>query len=106
MYLGAPGAEATEATRCNDVRSATVHIRVSRQVPIASSNGRPPTAEEIQLWSNLVAYDAWALLNNVQQFNIWGEEDINGPGVIATVDVAAPEGGYHTTVLTLTVAVP
>lgn len=106
MYLGFPGDEATEPRRCNDPRVATVHVRVSRAVPVVGQNGRAPSPEAIQLHSNLVAYDAWALLDSINQLDAWSDVDPLGLGVIGTIDVAAPEGGYHTTILTLTVAVP
>jgi hypothetical protein len=106
MYLGMPGDEATEPRRCNDPRVATVNVQVSRTVPIVSSNGRPPTPEAIQLHSNLVAYDAWVLMDSINQLDAWSDVDPLGLGVIGTINVAAPQGGLHTTVLTLTVAVP
>lgn len=106
MYIGAPGYQATEPSRCNDPRSATLHVRISREVPVVGANGRPPKAEVIQSFSELVAYDAWVLMASVQSLDAWSSADPMGLGIIATVDVAEPEGGYHTTILTLTVAVP
>jgi hypothetical protein len=107
MYIGSPGNEATEPSRCNDPRSATLQVRVSRNVPTVGVSSKAPKAEDIQSYSELTAYDAWVLLASVNQIETWSDADPLGLGVIATIDVAdQPEGGYHTTVLTLTVAVP
>lgn len=46
------------------------------------------------------AIDAWLLLDIASTFDTWGF------GVIATVDTTEPQGGYQTTNLTVTVAVP
>lgn len=106
MYVGSPGDEATLPRRCNDPSSATVQISVSRQVPVVGANGRPPSAEDIQLYSNIQAYDAWVLLHSARDLDSWETAGGYGLGVIATVETAEPEGGFQTTVLTLTSAVP
>jgi hypothetical protein len=105
MYLGYPGDEATEPRRCQDPRSATVHIRVSRKVPTVGAGGKAPSAEAIQEHSQLIAYDAWCLMESASALDAW-QESYPGLGVISTVEVEAPEGGYQTTVMTLTAAVP
>jgi len=105
MYVGAPGDEATEPRRCNDPRSATLNISVSRQVPTVGQNGRPPAADVIESFAEYSAYDAYILLDCAANLDAW-EESGFGLGVIATVEVQSPEGGYQTAVLTLTVAVP
>lgn len=105
MYVGAPGDEATEPRRCNDPRSATLNVSVSRQVPVVGQNGRPPSAEAIESYAEISAYDAYILLDCASHLDAW-EETGFGLGVIATVEVQTPEGGYQTAVLTLTVAVP
>lgn len=105
MYLGAPGDEATEPRKCQDPRSATVHVRVSRKVPTVGPGGQAPSAEAIQEYSQLVAYDAWCLMESAADLDAW-TDSFPGLGVISTVEVAAPEGGFHTTVLTLTAAIP
>lgn len=105
MYVGAPGDEATEPRRCNDPRSATLNISVSRQVPTVGQNGRPPAADVIESFAEYSAYDAYILLDCAANLDAW-EESGFGLGVIATVEVQTPEGGYQTAVLTLTVAVP
>ncbi len=105
MYLGYPGDEASEPKRCRDPRSATVHVRVSRKVPVVGPGGKAPSAQDIQTYSELVAYDAWCLMEGASSLDAWSDS-FPGLGIIATVEVDAPEGGYHTTVLTLTAAVP
>ena len=105
MYVGAPGDEATQPRRCSDPRSATINVSVSRAVPVVGQNGRPPSAETIESSSEIAAYDAWILLDSASQLDTW-ESSGFGLGVIATVEVQAPEGGFQTVTLTLTAAVP
>ena len=105
LYLGAPGDEAMEPKRCRDPRSATVRIQVSRKVPVVGPSGRAPSAEAIQNYSELCAYDAWCLMEGASSLDAWSDT-FPGLGVIATVESAAPEGGYCTTTMTLTAAVP
>jgi hypothetical protein len=105
MYVGSPGDEATQPRRCSDPRSATINVSVSRAVPVVGQNGRPPSAETIENASEIAAYDAWILLDSAAQLDTW-ESSGFGLGVIATVEVQAPEGGFQTVTLTLTAAVP
>jgi hypothetical protein len=106
MYVGSPGDEATDPRRCNDPRSATLNISVSRVVPISQQNGSPPPADDIQAASVVSAYDAWVLMESIQQLDAWGDLGGYGLGVIATVDAAEPEGGFSTTRMTITMAIP
>lgn len=106
MYIGAPGAEATEASRCSDPRSATLHISVSRAVPMAQQNGHPPTSQSIENAATVGAYDAWILMESVNELDVWGDHPGFGLGVIATVDVDPPEGGFQTVKMVITMAVP
>lgn len=107
MYIGSPGDEATEPRRCNDPRSATIHISVTREVPIANQNGNPPTPEAIQNASIPQAYDAWLLLESYRDFDTWETAGGGlGLGVIATIETSEPQGGLQTTVMTVTTAVP
>jgi hypothetical protein len=105
MYVGSPGDEATQPRRCSDPRSATINVSVSRAVPVVGQNGRPPSAETIESASEIATYDAWILLDSAAQLDTW-ESSGFGLGVIATVEVQAPEGGFQTVTLTLTAAVP
>lgn len=105
MYLGPPGGEVTDPSRCNDPRTAVLNIQVSRKVPTVGPSQKAPSAEDIQYHSNLIAYDAWVLMASINDLDMWAESGL-GLGVIATVNVAEPQGGYHTTVMTLTMAIP
>jgi hypothetical protein len=104
-YIGAPGDEANAPRRASDPRSATLNITVSRAIPVVGVNGRPPTAEAIQSGSEIIAYDAYILLDSASKFDTWEEVGF-GIGVIATIEVKAPEGGIQTTSLTVTTAIP
>lgn len=105
MYLGAPGDEAMEPKRCRDPRSAVVRISISRKVPTVGQSGKAPSAEIIQNYSEICAYDAWVLMESAASLDPW-DEGAPGVGVISTVEAGAPEGGYQTTVMTLTAAIP
>jgi hypothetical protein len=108
MYIGTPGDEANEPRRCNDPRSATLLISVSRAVPITQANGNPPKPADIQAAREVSAWDAWILMESNKEFDssYAGLQAGLGLGVIATVDVDPPEGGFQTTRMTLTIAVP
>jgi hypothetical protein len=106
MYIGSPGDEATDPRRCNDPRSATLLVSVSREVPVVSHNGKAPSADDIQAFSEISAYDAWILLDSSKALDQWATGGSFGLGVIATVETNAPEGGFQTVTMTITVAVP
>ena len=106
MYLGTPGDEATTPRRCHDPRSATLNISVSRAVPITQQNGNAPLADDIQEANRVAALDAWVLMESVNLLDTWGDEGYPGLGVIATVDGNQPEGGFTTTRMTITMAIP
>lgn len=105
LYLGAPGAEVGEPQRCHVPRSATVAISISRATPIVGQNGRPPAPEKIEEASEVMAIDAWVLMDSINQLDQWDETGY-GVGVVATLDVSAPEGGFQTTTMVVTMAVP
>ena len=105
LYLGAPGQEVGEPQRCHVPRSATLGISVSRETPIVSQNGRPPSPEKIEQSSEVMAVDAWVLMDSINLLDQWDETGY-GVGVIATLDVSPPEGGFQTTTLLVTMAVP
>jgi hypothetical protein len=105
MYLGAPGDEATSPQRCHVPRSAVVTISIARAVPIVSAGGRPPTPEKIQQSSATSAIDAWVLMDAVKLFDMWDGSGY-GLGVIATVEITPPEGGFQSVTMNLTLAVP
>lgn len=105
MYLGAPGAEVGEPQRCHVPRSATIAISISRQTAIVSQNGRPPSQEKITEAAEVMAIDAWVLMESINLLDQWDETGY-GVGVVATLDVSAPEGGFQTTTMLVTMAVP
>lgn len=108
MYIGVPGDEATEPRRCTDPRSGTFLITIAREVPVTQANGNPPTADKIQAASEVSALDAWILMESTREFDAsWGNLPNGlGLGVIATVDVDPPEGGFQLTRMTITMAIP
>jgi hypothetical protein len=105
MYLGTPGAQVGEPQRCHVPRSATLSIQIARATPIVGQNGRPPSPEKIELASQILAFDAWVLMESINLLDMWDDSGY-GVGVIATLDASAPEGGFQTTTLTVTMAVP
>jgi|TARA_B110000977_G_scaffold200698_1_gene292193 hypothetical protein len=105
MYLGAPGAEVGEPQRCNVPRSASIAITISRATPVVSQNGRPPTPNQIEAASEFLAVDSWVLMESINQLDQWDATGY-GVGVVATLDVGPPEGGFQTTTLLVTMAVP
>jgi len=105
LYLGAPGAQISQPQRCNVPRSATVQVSISRSTPIVGQNGRPPSSDKIELASSVQAIDAWVLMESINLLDQWDSTGY-GIGVIATLDAGAPEGGFQTTTLTITMAVP
>ena len=50
--------------------------------------------------------DAWVLMESVNLLDTWGDDGFPGLGVIATVDGSQPEGGFTTTSMTITMAIP
>jgi len=105
LYLGTPGAEVGEPQRCHVPRSATIVVTIARATPIVGQNGRPPTPAKIQSASEILAIDAWVLMASINQLDQWDETGY-GIGVIATLDTTPPEGGFQTTNMTITMAVP
>ena len=105
MYIGTPGDEATSPRRCNDPRSVTLLVQVSREVPSVGQNGRAPSGDSIQDGAEISAYDAWILLDSARTLDQWDPANF-GLGVIATVEASSPEGGFQTVTMTITMAVP
>jgi hypothetical protein len=105
LYLGPPGAQVGEPQRCHVPRSATLTISIARATPIVGQSGRPPAPDKIQAASDILAYDAWVMMQSINQLDQWDETGY-GVGVIATLEVTPPEGGFQTTDLTITMAVP
>jgi hypothetical protein len=105
VYLGPPGDQASTPRKCNQPRTAVVTVSISREIPTVGQNGRPPSAQKISEAAEIATVDAWALMQSVDLLDQW-EEDGFGPGVIATVDIPQPEGGFQTVNMQLTMAVP
>ena len=105
MYLGPPGDQASTPQRCHVVRTAVMTLSLSRAIPTVGQNGRPPSGDTIESAAQIAAVDAWVLMQSVNLFDMW-EEGGFGVGVIATVDVPPPEGGFQTINMQLTMAVP
>jgi hypothetical protein len=105
MYLGPPGDQASEPRRCNNPRTATLNVMISRPVPTVGTNGRAPTPEKISESSEIAAIDAWVLMQSIDQMDQWDETGF-GLGVIATLSTDGPEGGFYTNNLEITMAVP
>lgn len=105
LYLGPPGDPASRPLRCNVPRSASLSISVSRAVPTVGTNGRPPEAKSIEISSQLSAVDIWVLMQSLNALDQWDETGY-GVGVIGTAEVGSPEGGFLTTTMQVTMAVP
>lgn len=105
MYLGAPGVQTSEPQRCHVPRSATINISVSREIAVVGQNGRPPSPEKIEQTAVSSAIDAWILMDSMKLLDMWDDAGY-GVGVIATLEVAPPEGGFQTVTLQVTMAVP
>lgn len=105
LYLGPPGAQVGEPQRCHVPRSATVTISIARSTPIVGQNGRPPAPEAISAASEVMAIDAWVLMEAINQLDQWDDTGY-GVGVIATLEATPPEGGFQTTNMIITMAVP
>lgn len=105
MYLGAPGDEAATPQRCHVPRSVSLSILLSRKIPVVGQNGKPPSGSKIEEASQISAVDAWVLMESINLLDQWDSTGY-GLGVIATLDVIGPEGGFQSTNLTVTMAVP
>jgi hypothetical protein len=105
IYLGPPGDQASIPQRCEVARSAVMTITVAREIPTVGLNGRAPSPEKISQAAEISAVDAWVLISSINTFDQWEPGSI-GVGVIATVDIPPPEGGYQLVNMQLTMAVP
>jgi hypothetical protein len=105
MYLGTPGDQATDPQRCHVPRTAVLNIILTRQIPTVGQSGKAPSASKIEESSYISAIDAWVMMESINQLDQWDETGF-GLGVIGTLDMIGPEGGYTSTNLQLTLAVP
>ena len=106
MYLGPPGDEASLPQRCNMPRTVVMNIFVSRAIPVVGANGKAPDGDKIEKAAEVSAVDAWILMNSLYLLDQWEEDGPFGLGVIATVDVDEPQGGFQTVNMQITMAVP
>lgn len=105
IYLGPPGDQASSPQRCNMPRTAVMSVTIAREIPTVGQNGRPPSAEKISQAAQISAIDAYTLMQAINLLDIW-EDGGFGLGVIATADIAEPQGGFQTVNLQLTMAIP
>jgi hypothetical protein len=105
-YLGAPGDEANLPMRCNSPRSAVMSIMLARPTPSVGQNGGSPSAVNIQKASEIVAVDAWILMQSINLLDQWDSEGAFGPGVIATVTAGESSGGYQSVSMQITMVIP
>ena len=105
IYLGPPGDEASTPQRCNVPRTAVLAVTIAREIPVVGLNGRPPSSEKLQEASQISAIDAYVMAQSVNLFDQW-EPGSFGVGVIATVDIPPPEGGFQVVNMQLTMAIP
>jgi hypothetical protein len=106
LYIGPPGDQASAPQRCNSPRSTVLTATVAREIPTSSGKGLVPVAEKIEQGSYIAAVDAWVLLDCVAFLDQWEATGVFGLGVIGTVDVEPPEGGFQLVTATFTIAVP
>jgi hypothetical protein len=105
IYLGPPGDQASQPFRCNQPRTAVMSVTISREIPVVGQNGRPPTADKITEASKISAIDAYVLMSSINSLDTW-EPGGYGIGVIATADIAPPDGGFQVVSMQLTMASP
>jgi hypothetical protein len=105
MYLGTPGDQATTPQRCHVPRTATINIMLTRQIPTVGQNGKAPSAGKIEEGSYSSSIDAWVLMQSINDLDQWDDTGY-GLGVIATLDMIGPEGGFVSVNMQLTMAVP
>lgn len=103
-YLGRPGDEATEPRLCHEPRSAVLDISVVRCVPTGNGT-KGPSSRQLQDAAEFTAVDSWLLLDSINQYDEW-HPGIRGLGVVATVTIPPPQGGFQAVNMTLTLAVP
>ena len=105
IYLGPPGDQAGVPQRCTMPRSAVLTISISREIPVVGQNGKAPSADKIQEGSEAAVVDAWVFMRLLNKLDQWEPGEF-GLGVIATADVSGFEGGFQTTSMQVTIAVP
>ena len=105
-YIGLPGQPASEPMRSNSPRSVVFRAVLVRCLPEPDSRGNEPAASKQQEYANISAVDAWTLLDAVAHLDTWDSLDAFGLGVMATVDIEDPQGGFQPVIATFTMAIP
>ena len=105
MYVGPPGDEATAPQRCNSPRTAVLQISITRCIPTVTVRGHAPSPYDIQTGSERLAWDAYFLLEVSLDLDTWSEV-FPGLGIIATVEVGEAQGGFQSTIMSVTTAIP
>lgn len=105
IYLGPPGDQASTPQRCNVPRTAVLVVSIARVTPVVGQNGRPPASDKVQEAAQISAIDAYVMAQSINLFDQW-ESGSFGVGVIATVDIPPPEGGFQMVNMQLTMAIP
>lgn len=105
MYLGVPGDQATTPQRCHVPRTVVLNVILTRKIPTVGQNGKAPSGTAIEESSYSSAVDAWVLMESINQLDQWDSTGY-GLGVIATLDMIGPEGGFTSVNLQITMAVP
>lgn len=105
-YIGLPGQPASEPMRCNSPRSVVFRAVLVRCVPEPDARGNEPTAQKQQEYAAISAVDAWTLLDAVAYLDVWDGLGNFGMGVMGTIDVEDPQGGFQPVVATFTMAIP
>jgi hypothetical protein len=106
VYLGPPGDEASLPQRCNMPRTAVLNVYITREIPVMGQAGKAPDVGKITQAAEVSAVDAWILMSSLYLLDQWEDEGAYGIGVIATVDVDEPQGGFQTVNMQVTMAVP
>ncbi len=102
-YLGAPGDQAADPQQCNQPRTGVFNIFVTRNHPFGEV-GKAVAEDQIIAASKWGAVDASVLMWGLKELSAM-EDGWMGPGVIATVNVAPPNGGVQTTVLNISLVI-
>lgn len=106
MYIGDPGDPSSAPQRANATRSVVFRAVLVRCVPEPDARGNEPSAERQQTYAAISAVDAWTMLDAVAHLDTWDSLGAFGMGVIATIDVEDPMGGFQPIVATFTMAIP
>jgi hypothetical protein len=103
---GMPGAnEGNQVQRCDSPTTASFNVHLARCFPVATGRGiKPPTAAELTANALMMMQDCWLLMAAAESID---SDPRNAPfGIIASVGVSEPQGGFAESILTLQTGVP